>query len=227
MQLGVWHPQYNIIAINAAGSGNLSARYQDRYQSAMYDMVLVFCDTEKKPYKVYTEVKNKINLFHGVDEAADHVVFFANPCTMQILVKHWSSDVLTTSAKKSNAPLIEQLTGIENYKGKQEQIRTMMSEHIDVQNYLEMKNRVQSLNTNYANCGSSNMRVLLEHLESEDTSWIGRINEILRYKNRARNRPILLFMRRGACRVFAAGAACAPRSEEETLKRSPPRLWPW
>lgn len=72
--LKVWDAQYEIIPDNAGGNGNISARYQDSYQNGSYELVLVFCDTEKKPYKQYEDIKRKINEFHGVDTAADEVI---------------------------------------------------------------------------------------------------------------------------------------------------------
>ena len=52
-ELQVWNDQYHIELVNANGNGNIPARYQDRYNSDSYDIVLVFCDTEKKPYEQY------------------------------------------------------------------------------------------------------------------------------------------------------------------------------
>lgn len=71
--LGVWNEKYEISLDNADGNGNIPARYQDRYQNGSYEMVLVFCDTEKKPYEQYEDIKRKINDFHGVDNAAEEV----------------------------------------------------------------------------------------------------------------------------------------------------------
>lgn len=45
--LGVWNNKYAISLVNAGGNGNIPARYQDRYQNGSYELVLVFCDTEK------------------------------------------------------------------------------------------------------------------------------------------------------------------------------------
>lgn len=45
--LKVWSGQYDISLVNAGGNGNIPARYQDRYQNGSYEIVLVFCDTEK------------------------------------------------------------------------------------------------------------------------------------------------------------------------------------
>ena len=53
--LGVWNNKYAISLVNAGGNGNIPARYQDRYQNGSYELVLVFCDTEKKPYEQYED----------------------------------------------------------------------------------------------------------------------------------------------------------------------------
>lgn len=47
--LHVWNKQYDFSLVNAGGNGNIPARYQDRYQNGAYEVVLVFCDTEKNP----------------------------------------------------------------------------------------------------------------------------------------------------------------------------------
>ena len=62
--LKVWSGQYDISLVNAGGNGNIPARYQDRYQNGSYEIVLVFCDTEKKPHEQYVDIKRKINEFH-------------------------------------------------------------------------------------------------------------------------------------------------------------------
>ena len=57
-QLHVWNDIYEISLVNAEGNGNIPARYQDRYQNGSYEAVLVFCDTEKKPYEQYEDIKD-------------------------------------------------------------------------------------------------------------------------------------------------------------------------
>ena len=101
--LNVWNEQYKVILDNADGNGNIPARYQDRYQNSSYDLVLVFCDTEKKPYEQYVDIKRKINEFHGVDNVADSVIIYGNPCTMQIILQHWCEEKLKTPSKKVNS----------------------------------------------------------------------------------------------------------------------------
>ena len=76
--LKVWNEQYDISLVNAGGNGNIPARYQDRYQNGADELVLVFCDTEKKPHEQYEDIKRKINEFHGVDSAANEVISWKN-----------------------------------------------------------------------------------------------------------------------------------------------------
>lgn len=178
MKLQVWSDAYSIFLVNAGGNGNIPARYQDRYQSDSFDVVLVFCDTEKKPYEQYSDIKRKINEFHGVDNAADEVVIFANPCTMQIVIKHWADEIIKTPAKPVNAPLIEKYTGVENYKAREDQIDAVMS-NICTENYDQMKNRLKGTSTDDSKIGSTNILRLLGCLENKESKWIKLINDKL------------------------------------------------
>lgn len=176
--LKVWDAQYEIIPDNAGGNGNIPARYQDSYQNGSYELVLVFCDTEKKPYEQYEDIKRKINEFHGIDTAADTVVMFANPCTMQIIVKHWTDVMIKSPAKPVNAPLIEEFTGVKNYKGRADQIKTVM-EYVTLENYANMRERVSNLGTMDTVIGSSNFGRFMELFGSCDAGWIDEINDEL------------------------------------------------
>ena len=176
--LKVWDAQYEIISDNAGGNGNIPARYQDSYQNGSYELVLVFCDTEKKPYEQYEDIKRKINEFHGVEVAADEVIMFGNPCTMQIIAKHWTEALIKTPAKPVNAPLIEEFTGVPNYKGRTDQIEAVM-EHITAENYEQMRKRVRKLEMQDTVTGSSNFGRFMELFESSDAKWIDKINEVL------------------------------------------------
>ena len=111
-ELKVWNEQYEVSLVNAEGNGNIPARYQDRYQNGAYEAVLIFCDTDKKPYEQYDDIKRKINEFHGIDGIANEIIIFGNPCTMQIILKHWTDEMLTSQAKQVNAPIIEEHTKV-------------------------------------------------------------------------------------------------------------------
>ena len=176
-KLNVWNKQYQINLVNASGNGNIPARYQDRYQNGADELVLIFCDTEKKPHEQYEDIKRKINVFHGVD-AANEVVMFGNPCTMQIISKHWTDENLKSPAKPVNAPLIKKYTGVENYKGRADQIKEIMK-YITVENYKDMRERVSKLAIDDSITGSSNFGHYLKLLESDDSGWIEVINQRL------------------------------------------------
>lgn len=174
--LKVWNDRYEIVLDNADGNGNIPARYQDRYQNGSYEVVLVFCDTDKKPFEQYADIKRKINEFHGVDNAADEVVIFGNPCTMQIILEHWTDVRLKSPAKKVNAPLIKEFTGVDNYKGREDQ-REKVMKHITAENYKEMCERISRMDEVDLIVGSSNFARFMEFFESDDDRWIDNIND--------------------------------------------------
>ena len=176
--LNVWNEQYEVSLVNAGGNGNIPARYQDRYQNGADELVLVFCDTEKKPHEQYEDIKRKINEFHGVDNAADEVVIFANPCTMQIITKHWTDENIKSPAKPVNAPLIQKYTGVENYKGRADQLAVVMS-HISVDNYWDMVQRIKRLGGKEDELGCSNFGKYLDDLMCDNEAWINKINDKL------------------------------------------------
>lgn len=177
-ELKVWNEQYEVSLVNAEGNGNIPARYQDRYQNGAYEAVLIFCDTDKKPYEQYDDIKRKINEFHGIDGIANEIIIFGNPCTMQIILKHWTDEMLTSQAKQVNAPIIEELTKVKGYKGKENQIKEIMN-CITPKNYSVMRERVKLLDQNDSIIGNSNFSKIIEWLESEDCEWIDKINEML------------------------------------------------
>ncbi len=125
ISLKVWHDQYEFKLVNACGNGNIVARYQDSYQNDSFELVLIFCDTERKPHEQYNDIKRKINYFHGIEIASEEIIIFGNPCTLQIVIKHWSDVCLKSPAKAVNASLIHKYTSVENYKGRLDQIEEL------------------------------------------------------------------------------------------------------
>ncbi len=178
ISLDVWNENYKFTLENAEGNGNIPARYQDKYQNGSYDVVLVFCDTDRKPYEQYVDIKRKINEFHGVENAADKVVIYGNPCTMQIIIEHWDEIMLKSHQKKKNAPIIFELTGVENYKGREDQRQELFS-GITKENYLEMKERIKKLPSDDTIKGSSNFGHFIECFSMKDDAWIKDINDFL------------------------------------------------
>ncbi len=171
MELGIWDRHYEIELVNAGGNGNIPARYQDKYQNDTHDLVLVFCDTDRKPYEQYEDIKRKINEFHGTEKAADEVVIFGNPCTMDIIIKHWTDIDLHSPAKKVNAPIIEECTGVGNYRARKDQIQEVMK-HITIENYPLMKERILKRSSIDIEMNSTNFDKLTDRLEGSDDRWI-------------------------------------------------------
>ena len=176
--LNVWNDNYEVVLDNAKGNGNIPARYQDRYQSGSFEIVFIFCDTERKPYEQFEDITRKINSFHGTYNVAKHVIFYGNPCTMQIILSHWADVTLNTPTKKRNAHLIFQYTGVHDYKGKASQRKIILNK-ITKENYLFMLNRVRSMKNDDSSIGSSNFDLLLEYLFTDNDRWINTINSYL------------------------------------------------
>lgn len=177
-ELEVWNPIYNVELECAYGNGNLPARYQDRFQNGSYEVVLVFCDTDKKPSEQYADIKKKIDKFHGIEDISKYVIIFGNPCTMQVMIQHWKEVLLQHSSKKKNAGIIEQCTGIIGYDAHSDQ-RQQMMQLITVDNYKLMKLRVSKLSKDDTEINSSNFNLFMDFLENEDTEWIDIINNII------------------------------------------------
>lgn len=163
--------------INAKSINNVYNRYTDKYQSNSYDLVLVFCDTDKKPSEKYKEIKQKINDFHGVD-IADDIIIFGNPCTMQIILSHFAEIKLTSQSKHVNAKYIEELTGIKRYNATDTQRKDLFSK-IKRNNYEIMKENIKKLSTNDDDISSTNFLKFIENFENYDDSWIDEINSKL------------------------------------------------
>lgn len=178
LKLNVWNEVYKFHLFNACGSGNIVAFYQDLYQNENYDIVLIFCDTDKKQNSHYYSNKEKIAMIHGFDEAADYVTIFGNPCTMDIMIKHFKDIKLKSQSKKVNSCIIEECTGIKNYDAHERQIHELMN-LITYDNYVFMKNRIANSSNNERNINSTNFQLFIERLEKADISWINNINDIL------------------------------------------------
>lgn len=178
ISLELWSKEYCFLLENAEGNGNIPARYQDKYQNSSCDLILVFCDTDKKPYEQYIDIKHKINEFHGIENAADQIVIYGNPCTMQIIIEHWDAVILDSHRKKKNAPIIFGLTGIEGYKGRADQRKELFS-GITKENYQEMRERIKKLPSDDKLEGSTNFDRFIDYFSSDDSNWILKINRIL------------------------------------------------
>ena len=181
LQLNVWDDAYDFILINAKSASNIPARFQDAYQNDRYELILVFCDTDKEPYREYTQVKKKINSFLNKQKAFEKLTIFANPCTMQIILLHFEKVSLKNQGKKTNGAIIERLTGVRDYDAHEEQIKEICGK-IFRKSYKDMRQRVAEINYPDTTSGSTNFIVFLERFESSDNKWIAAIQNYLKEK---------------------------------------------
>lgn len=177
--LHVWSDVYDITLRDAKGNGNLYPIYQNVYQKGNYDLVVIVCDTEKKPHEQFNDICCKVNSLHACELASQHVVMFTNPCTMQVILLHWDTSVrLQTPSKRRSATYIEKYTGIQDYSAKESQ-RTQLVSNITEESYRTMMNGAKQLGMDAALINSTNLHVFFAQLEQPDTNWIDEINKLI------------------------------------------------
>lgn len=177
--LNVWSDVYDITLRDAKGNGNLYPIYQNVYQKGNYDLVVIVCDTEKKPHEQFNDICCKVNSLHACELASQHVVMFTNPCTMQVILLHWDTSVrLQTPSKRRSATYIEKYTGIQDYSAKEFQ-RTQLVSNITKDNYRTMMTGANQLGMDAALINSTNLHVFFAQLEQPDTNWIDEINKLI------------------------------------------------
>lgn len=173
LRLGLWDGQYSVRIKNAKSLTNIPPVYQNEFQNDNSDLVVAFCDTEMPPYEQFRLVCSKIDRFHD-KKVSRHIVYFSNPCTMQVQLSHFGKVSLETNSKHRNAPLIRELTGVDNYRARDEQ-RRLINKQLTVENYYEMKNRLEHMSRDFKVRPSTNFITLLNYLENPDPSWVDRI----------------------------------------------------
>lgn len=173
-ELNVWKVKYSIKLKKANSIDNISAIYQNEYNNDNYDLILVLCDTETEPYWQYNKLKENLKKLFGKRKAIESVIYFSNPCTMQIILLHFDFVKLNSNKKSSNANRIKTLTGVDDYRATESQRKTIMNK-ITQDNYLNLKSNLSRLPTKDDEIPSTNFLNLLNNLESDDTKWIKNI----------------------------------------------------
>ncbi len=176
-QCNVWSHNFSVEIKNAKSLDNIYRLYTYYYQNDSYELILIYCDTEVYPYEQYEKLKTSVCQFHA-NLAAEEVIFFANPCTMQIILSHFQKVSLNTNSKNINSNLIYKLTGIVDYRATEKQRQSIMKK-INETNYQTMLSNIKSLPLDYTKIPSSNMSVLLQNLGDGDEKWILKINDRL------------------------------------------------
>ena len=173
-ECGVWNRGISVRIINAGSIDEIIAHYQYHYQSGNYELVVVYCDTEKEPYTQFLSLKTAINKFHG-NKASEKVVYYTNPCTMQIILSHFAEVKLKNNSKSVNSAIIFELTGVNDYRASDKQRAAIMRKITD-KNYLTMKNNIAKLPTDYSSVPSTNCKALFDGLDGNSSAWIKECN---------------------------------------------------
>lgn len=174
---GVWSKTYDLKLINAKSLDKIMPRYQYAFQSGNYDVIFIFCDTEIAPYSQYKKLINDLNDYHD-KLIANQIVYFSNPCTMQLILSHFSSVKLTSNSKTSNAKKIHALTGVSDYDASGRQREAIM-EKITANSYTTLKSNLSKISGDETKVPSTNFLGLLHNLESDDNGWIKKFNDKL------------------------------------------------
>lgn len=175
--LDVWSHEISVVLKPAKSLDNIKPIYEYHFQNGNYAIVFIFCDTEIEPYEQFKKLRKSIDKYHGKNISKD-IVFFANPCTMQLVLSHFKNIKLDTNSKEKNSVYIKKLTGVESYRATQKQ-REEINNKINKENYSEMKKNIGLLKTDYENIPSSNFLELLDILEKGDMKRIKNINKKL------------------------------------------------
>ncbi len=173
LHLGLWKDVYTVRIKNAKSLTNIPPVYQSEFQNDNADLIVVFCDTELAPYEQFRSVCQKIDRFHA-KKVSRYLVYFSNPCTMQVQLSHFAAVSLESNSKHRNAPVIYGLTGVDNYRARDEQ-RRLINKQITRENYYAMKKNLQPLSRDYTVKPSTNFLTLLNYLENPDPSWVERL----------------------------------------------------
>ncbi len=168
--LQVWSRSCSIEIKNAQSIDKIAGMYEYYYSTNSYTLIVVFCDTEKSPYQQFLNLKKTIQAFHN-KRNVEGIVFFANPCTMQIVLSHLEKVALKSNDKTDNSELIHRLTGVKDYRATDKQRRSIMNK-LTADNYRIMEEHLRDIALDYKVIPSSNVLVLFKALDSGDRDWI-------------------------------------------------------
>lgn len=175
--LRVWDENFCIEVENAKSIDNIFAKYQYKYANNNYKLILIFCDTEMHPYEQFETLKKQIDGMHG-NKASNKILFFCNPCTMQIVLSHFAKVNLKTNSKSKNGKLIENLLGICDYRATEKQ-REQLMQNINESNYRTMKNNLVGISDDCKDVPSTNILDLFNNLEVYNKKWITSTNRAI------------------------------------------------
>ena len=101
---GLW-PHYRFKVVNAKGAGNVTARFQNEVSADSCEAVLVFCDTDRRPFDEYLAIKGRLRAMLGQKARFENLVIYANPSPLAGLGRRAQGrQVETANSAEETAP---------------------------------------------------------------------------------------------------------------------------
>ena len=97
---------------------------------------------------------------------------------MQLILSHFGDIHLVDQGKKTNAGIIENMTGVKNYNGHEAKIKEICGK-IFRRSYPEMRERLTEQEYDEEKAGSSNAVLFFDRFEGDDIGWIDNIRKAL------------------------------------------------
>jgi len=173
---------YDMTPKNAKGLDNIYSIYSYEFQQNNYDIIFVYCDTEMPPYEKYNKLKNNIEKNIYGKKVSKQLVFFANPCTMLIILSHFKKVKLTTNSKTQNSKIIQECTGVKDYDGSENKRKGIINK-INPDNYIIMKNNLKDVSQDDSVIPSTNILNLFNNFDNKNKKWINSIISKTKSKN--------------------------------------------
>ncbi len=171
--LCVWSRDINVVPVDAGSIYRIRKKYQLLRSSIRNGLILIFCDAgedENKESRKEFELIIRMLQQNGCNHPFD-ILYFANPCTMQIVLSHFGKVHVKYEDKRQNKNLIMKWSKVNDYDGSLSKVRELINA-IPKASYQTMKENLSDSNIDYRIPGSTNIIKLLKKLETttEDTA---------------------------------------------------------
>ena len=139
---------------NAKSISNLSSKYNYHKEINDYKRIYVICDADDEPHKALKKALREIDRKN---------VFWINPCSLQLQILHFSSELIKNAEKSKNEKIINKVFDIKDYRATKEQ-RDKINNRINAENFNIMMQRLKKLSKNINDIPSTNILELFEKL---------------------------------------------------------------
>jgi len=157
---------------NANGISKIFNTYVNALRSADYKIVLILCDTDDPPHEHYLKLKKQLCEFHDLNKSkVNEILYFGNPCTMQIVLSHFANVKIKSRKKKDNLPLLQKYIGLNFYEARENEIQSIMKK-LTLENFEIMKKNLKSVSKDDSERSSTNFLDMLDKICQKSNDWI-------------------------------------------------------